>query len=42
MNNDWERTQNFGNWVCFCPDMKGLETLILLVPFEEANLKHWA
>jgi hypothetical protein len=35
------RTQRFGNWVCFHPEVKGWETYILLGPLERANLNHW-
>jgi hypothetical protein len=36
-----ERTQRFGNWICFHPQMKGGETPTLLGPLERPNLNHW-
>jgi hypothetical protein len=30
-----------GNWICFHPQVSGLETPPLLCPLERANLSHW-
>jgi hypothetical protein len=35
-----QRTQHFGNRICFRPHLRG-ETPTLLGPLERANLKHW-
>jgi hypothetical protein len=35
------RTQRFGNWICFCPQVTGWEAPTLLGPLERANLHHW-
>jgi hypothetical protein len=35
-----ERSQRFGNWICFHPQVRG-ETPTLLGPLERANLNHW-
>jgi hypothetical protein len=36
-----QRTQCFGNWICFHPQVKEWETPTLLDPLEIANLNHW-
>jgi hypothetical protein len=36
-----ERTERFGNWICFRPQMRGWETPNLLGPLERANPNHW-
>jgi hypothetical protein len=36
-----QRTQRFGNWICFHPQVRGWETPTLLDPLERANLSHW-
>jgi hypothetical protein len=38
LNNN-EKTQRFGNWICFRTQVKG-ETPTLLGPLERANLNH--
>jgi hypothetical protein len=35
------RTQRFGDWICFSPQVMGRETPTLLAPLERANLNHW-
>jgi hypothetical protein len=43
---DWgskyNKTQRFGNWICFRPQVRGLKTTTLLGPLERANLNQWA
>jgi hypothetical protein len=36
-----QRTQRFGNWICFRPQV-GAETPTLLCPLERVNVSHWA
>jgi hypothetical protein len=31
------RTKRFGNWICFCPQMRGREAPTLLGPLERSN-----
>jgi hypothetical protein len=38
------RTQCFGNWICFCPQVRGETPTLwftLLAPLERPNLNHW-
>jgi hypothetical protein len=35
------KTQRFGNWICFRPQVRGEETPTLLGPLDRANLNHW-
>jgi hypothetical protein len=35
------RTQRFGNWFCFCPQVRGQETPTQLGPLERTSLNHW-
>jgi hypothetical protein len=37
----FERTQNFGQWICFRPQVREGETPTLLGPLERDNLNHW-
>jgi hypothetical protein len=32
---------NFGNWICFRPQVQGWEKSTLLTPSEGPNLNHW-
>jgi hypothetical protein len=32
------RTQSFGNWICFCAQVRGWETSTLLGPIKRANI----
>jgi hypothetical protein len=37
----FEGTGRFGNWICFCPQVKGgKKTTTQLGPLERANLNH--
>jgi hypothetical protein len=36
-----QKTQRFGNWIHFHPQVRGWETPIPLGPSERANLNHW-
>jgi hypothetical protein len=43
-NSKYQKTQSFGNWVCFRSKVKmgwGGETSVLLSLLERANLNHW-
>jgi hypothetical protein len=33
-----KKKKPFGNWICFCPQVRGWETPNLLGPLERANL----
>jgi hypothetical protein len=35
------RTQRFGSWICFRPQVRGQETPTQLGPLERASLNHW-
>jgi hypothetical protein len=38
----FQKTQRFGNWICFRPQVKmGEKTPTQLGPLERANLNHW-
>jgi hypothetical protein len=38
LNNN-EKTQRFGNWICFSPQVR--EDTYSVCPLERANLNHW-
>jgi hypothetical protein len=35
-----QKIRRFGNWICFCPQVRG-KTPTQLGPLERANLNHW-
>jgi hypothetical protein len=35
------RTQHFGNWICFRPQVRGQETPTQLGPLGRTRLNHW-
>jgi hypothetical protein len=38
----FQKTRRFGNWICFCPQVKvGEKTPTQLGPLERVNLNHW-
>jgi hypothetical protein len=39
--NPLKANRRFGNWICFRPQMMGLETPTLFRPLERTNLNHW-
>jgi hypothetical protein len=39
-SSQYSKEQCFGNWICFCPQVRG-ETPTLLHPLERAKLNHW-
>jgi hypothetical protein len=36
-----KKNTTFGNWICFCPRVRGQETPTQLGPLERASLNHW-
>jgi hypothetical protein len=40
-SSDISKTQRFGNWICFHPQVKIMAAPTLLGPLERASFSHW-